>query len=112
MALLTVEEADGHLKLDLVTSGSPPAITDERLPDLEMKIAQAEAAILDYIEMSEADLSASGVNETWLPNVKAATLLMLSALFEDREGKGDGDYLAENGAIARLLRRIRYPAIA
>ena len=112
MALITVEEAAGHLRLDLISSGSPVTITDERLPDLELKMAQAEAAILDYIEMAEADVTASGVSENWLPAVKAAVLLLLSALWDDREGTAEGDYIAEDGAIARLLRRIRYPAIA
>lgn len=112
MALITLEEATSHLRIDLsMDSSSPPAVDDERYPDLLLKMAQAEAAVLDYIEMVEADLSASGVDPAWQDIIKAAMLLLLTALWDDREGT-KGDYFAQDGAIARLLRRIRYPAIA
>lgn len=113
MALLSLEEATGHLGIDWVTDGaSPPNIIDERLSDVELKMAQAEAIILDYVNMVEEDLSATGVSAHWQPVVKAAMLLALTALFDDRDGTGPGDFLNKDGAIARLLRRIRYPAIA
>lgn len=118
MALITVEEAAAHLRLDLETDGGSPAEPDARLPDLESKIAEAEAAILNYIEMDEEDLSATGVDAKWLPIVQSAVKLYLTGLWDDRVGGGNvgfeagGDYFKEDGAIARLLRRIRYPAIA
>lgn len=113
MALITLEEAAAHLGIDWVTDGaSPPTIIDERLPDVELKMTQAEAIILEYIDMDEEDLSATGVSQHWLPVVQSAVLLTLSALFDDRDGTGPGDYLNKDGAIARLLRRIRYPSIA
>lgn len=113
MSLITLEEATGHLHIDLsMDSASPPAVDDERYPDLLLKMAQAEAAVLDYIEMDEADLSASGVDPKWTEIVKAAMLLLLAGLWDDREGAKEGDYFVDNGAIARLLKRIRYPAIA
>ena len=113
MALITVEEAAAHLRLDLETDGGSPAeITDARLPDLVAKIGEAEAAILGYIEMDEDDLSATGTGASWLPVVQSAVKLYLSGLWDDREGTAAGDYLDPDGAIARVLRRIRYPAIA
>jgi hypothetical protein len=113
MALITTEEAAAHLHIDLqYDDSSPPVIDDERLDDLEAKIAEAEATILDYLEMEEADLTATGVSENWLPIAQAAVKLYLSSLYDDRAADGETDYLAQDGAIARLLRRIRYPAIA
>lgn len=110
MALITVEQAEAHLRLDLARSGgSPDAITDERLPDLEMKIDAASAIVLDYLKY--------GDSPEWTPHtvpkhIAAAALLVLSALWEDREGTGIGDYLKPDGAIANLLRRSRDPALA
>lgn len=113
MAIVTVEEAADHLRIVLQTDESSPAtINDLRYNDLVNKLAQAEALVLDYIEKSEADLTASGVSANWLPVVKAAVLLILSGLWDDRVGTDQGDFFAENGAVARLLRRIRYSAIA
>lgn len=113
MALITIEEAAAHLHIDLqYDNSSPPVIDDDRADDLEAKIAEAEAAILDYLEMEEADLTASGVSAQWLPIAQAATKLYLTSLYDDRDATAETDYLAHDGAIARLLRRIRYPAIA
>jgi len=113
MAIITLEEAADHLRIVLQTSNdSPDVITDPREADLNSKIAQTEALVLDYIEKDEADLSASGVNPNWLPVVRSAVLLILSALWDDRNGTDQGDYFQENGAVARLLRRIRPPALA
>lgn len=113
MAIITVQEAADHLRIVLQTDeASPENITDLRYNDLVSKIAQSEALVLDYIEKDEADLVASGVSAQWMPVVKAAVLLILSGLWDDRVGTEQGDFFAENGAVARLLRRIRYPAIA
>jgi hypothetical protein len=113
VALITEQEAVDHLHIILETDGnSPEAIIDPRYADLQLKMVQAEAAVLDYIEMEEADLTASGVSQNWIVLVRAAIMLVLSGLWEDREGNGDGDYFKDNGAVARLLKRIRYPAIA
>ena len=68
--------------------------------------------VLEYIALTEEDLTASGVNSSWLPVVRAAVLIVLSGLWEDRIGSTGGDFFAANGAVARLLRRIRYPSIA
>lgn len=113
MAIITVQEAADHLRIVLETdNASPPAITDGRYADLAGKILMAEAMVLEYIALTEEDLSGSGVNANWLPVIKASVLLILSGLWDDRMGDTGGDYFAENGAVARLLRRIRYPSVA
>jgi hypothetical protein len=109
MALISLEDATGHLRIDLITDGgSPSLITDERYADLNSKILQAEAIVLDYLKNQDTGWDISTVPF----HIKAAVLLVLSALWEDREGTGEGDYLAEDGAVARLLRRSRDPAYA
>lgn len=115
--LITEAEAIGHLRIDLVTDGDSPAtIIDEDYPVLQQKMAQAEDIILDYLKISQGsdDVYDHGWDdETVPPRIKAAILLVLSALWDDREGKGDmGDYLKDDGPVANLLRRSRDPAIA
>lgn len=113
MALITVQEAADHLRIVLQTdTASPEIINDLRYNDLVSKIAQAEAMVLDYIEKSETEIPSATARNSWRPVVKAAVLLILSGLWDDRVGTDHGDFFAENGAVARLLRRIRYPAIA
>ncbi len=108
--LITEEEAIAHLRIDLVTDGnSPTTIIDDDYPILQEKMNQAEDIILDYIKTFNTGWD----DETVPPRIKAAILLMLSALWDDREGKGDaGDYLKDDGPIANLLRRSRDPALA
>lgn len=115
--LITEEEAIGHLRIDLVTDGNSPAtIIDSDYPVLQAKMAQAEDIILDYLKIPLA--SGGGWGHGWddttvPPRIKASILLVLSALWDDREGKGDqGDYLKDDGPIAQLLRRSRDPALA
>lgn len=115
--LITEEEAIGHLRIDLVTDGDSPAtIIDEDYPVLQMKMMQAEDIILDYLKISltsGGDYDHGWDDTTVPPRIKAAILLALSALWDDREGKGDvGDYLKDDGPIAQILRRSRDPAIA
>lgn len=99
---LTLAEADDHLRLDLLESG------DEREDDLQAKIDQAEQIVLDYLKVDGAEWS----GDTLPRPIRAAMLLTLSALWEDREGTGDGDYLRPDGAVTRLLHRFRDPAMA
>jgi hypothetical protein len=111
-ALVTLKQASDHLRLDLEFTGSPPEeSTDPRTPDLQLKLDAAEAIVLDYLKVGGGSPSwEAGPDD--LPIIQAAILLVLSGLFDDREGAGDGDYLKEDGAVARLLRRLRDPALA
>lgn len=96
--LLTLAQAKGHLR-----------ITDsDHDADVQLKLDQAEAIILEYL--------ARPVPETWTSStvplpVTAAILLMLARLYEHR-----GDLEKEDGdlwlSIERLLVRKRGPALA
>lgn len=126
MAIITQDEAIGHLRLDMVQdAGGSPTVVDERLADLLMKIRMAEAIIVDYLKYQDTGWNTSmyvdpgywdsGYTDdvSGAPEViRSAVLIMLSALWEDREGTSIGDYLKPEGAIANILRRFRDPAIA
>ena len=109
--LITLQEAVLHLRLDMTgaATDSPPYGGDERLPDLQLKMLGAETIILDYLKTHDTGWDA----ETVPPPVKVSILLMLSALWDNRDGNPDfGDYLRPTGAIALLLARLRDPALA
>lgn len=105
---VTIEQAIGHLKLDFSADDSPP---DPELEVLESKLDAAEAVILDYLKVID-DSPEWEPSEAQLPIVQVAVKIVLSALWDDREGTGDGDYLRPDGSVARLLVRMRDPAIA
>jgi hypothetical protein len=107
---ITEEQAIAHLRLSLLVDGNSPAtIIDSDYPILKEKMVQAEDIIIDYLKT----IDSGWTSETIPPRIRAAMLLMLSALWDDREGVGDaGDYLKDDGPIAQLLRRSRDPALA
>ncbi len=98
MALITKEQAKGHLLIDF----------DDRDADLEMKMAQAEEIVIGYLKKPDHGWTEATVPKT----VQAAILLVLTAPFDDRDGAGKGDYLAPDGPVTRVLSRHRDPAIA
>lgn len=114
--LITMAEADAHLRLDLEhDGGSPITYTDARAPNVQMKIDQAEAIILNYLKRTEfPDPDASP--QIWTPSdvivAKAAIFLLLSALFDDAQGRTVEDYMRAGGTVPLLLMRLRDPAIA
>jgi gp6-like head-tail connector protein len=96
-ALVTLTQAKSHLR-------DP----DAAKADLELKIEQASAIILDYLK-GEAD---PAWDEDTVPMpVQAATLLMLGHLYEHRGDDMTPDDVVWN-AIGRLLCRFRDPALA
>lgn len=97
-ALITKDQAKQQLRIDF----------DDQDDDLEMKMEQASAIIVDYLKK----LDHGWTTLTVPPPVQAAILLVLTALWDDRTGEGDGDYLAPDGPVARLLMRFRDPALA
>lgn len=108
MALVTLAEAADHLRLDIAVDASPP---EDYPADLIVVVDDASALITDYLKRNgESPPWSPSVEEA--PIVRRATLLLVTALYDDRDGSGDGDYLAVNGPIARLLRRLRDPALA
>jgi len=114
MAIITLEQANNHLRLDLENDGaSPPEFTDPRKGDVELKMLQAEAIILDYLKV-EADAfgSPSTFGDQDTSVIQAATLLVLSALYDDENQRTLGDYMGPHGVITLLLMRLRDPTLA
>lgn len=111
--LITIEEAELHLILDLERSeGSPSIIIDERLPDLLLKMAGASEIVLDYLK--RAPTGWDDVNTPAL--VKSAVLLVLGGLWEQRGGETNDDAPSVDhlltSTVRSLLHRYRDPALA
>lgn len=112
MPLVTLEQANRHLRAEIDLTESPP---NDDAQDLTFKLAQAEAIILDYLKVADD-------SPEWQPAendalvVQASVLIVLSALWDNREGGtddgGGGGYLSQGGVVARLLARLRDPALA
>lgn len=109
--LVTVEQVNNALRLDLVIgTGSPVEFDDWRLADIEEKIEQASDAVLDYLKMPDS---------TWTPEtaparVRAAVILVIGSLLDDTKaelltGLAGGDL--KNPVVA-LLYRSRDPSLA
>ncbi|ACL57572.1 head-tail connector protein [Methylobacterium nodulans] len=94
MALVTLEAAKLHLRIDG---------TDEDAL-VQDKIEAATDLVLDYLKTPEHGWTA----ETVPARVKAAILLALGVLYENREGQVD----PLTDAVRSLLHRLRDPAIA
>ena len=121
--LVTIAQADAHLRLDLENDGaSPPTYTDDRLPDLELKIDAAEAIVLDYLKAEDDVLDGSppgyaiGSPPLWVDRdlkvIRSAILLILSALWDDAPERTVADYMKQGGTVDLLLARLRDPAMA
>lgn len=108
-ALVTLEQANLALKLDLVQSGSPLAFTDARTPDVELKLDQAEGIILDYLKVSADEWT----DETVPVQVTASILRAAKALFDGEDEILAGLANNERGnPIVGMLMRLRDPALA
>jgi len=107
--LVTLAQVNLALKLDLTQSGSPLAFTDERTPDIELKMDQAEAAILDYLKVGADEWTA----ETVPAQVTAAIILAVKGLYDGNDALLAGLYDNERtNPIVGLLQRLRDPALA
>jgi hypothetical protein len=101
--LVTLQTAKDHLQIPSMPPGDP----DEA--DVQLKLDQAEAIILDYL--------AERADPAWVdpatapPNVTAAILLMCARLYRHRGDleEADADLWL---AIERLLKRFRDPGFA
>lgn len=110
MGLVTVEQVDLALQLDLETAGSPIEFTDIRLPDILLKIEQATDIVIDYLKVPDHAWTAENVPG----QVSAAILLVIGALLDDDKaelitGLSGGDL--KNPVVA-LLHRSRDPSMA
>lgn len=110
-ALVTLDQAKKHLKRPL-----GPSQEDD---DLEMKVLQAQALVLEYLSDS-TDATWTATMDAWtddnLPlQVQAAILLQLGDLYRYR-GDGPDDTGSQNGDLAtgvkRCLYRLRTPVVA
>lgn len=107
--LVTLEQVNLALKLDLTQSGSPAEFTDARTPDVELKITQAQDAILDYLKVDADAWTAEDVP----PVVTAAIMLAVKGLFDGNDALLAGLYDNErSNPIVGLLQRRRDPALA
>lgn len=100
VALVTIDRARSHLHIEGFDE-------DE---ELEAKIADASAIVIDYMKRPN-----HGWTEATAPGqVQAATLLVLGAIWSQREGVGQSaeDLDPISPAIVSLLRRMRDPALA
>jgi len=104
---VTLVQAKAHLRITL-----PPG--DPGDLDLQLKLDQAEAIILEYLDTWADPLWVSPA--TTPGPVTAAILILLANLFENR---GDDESFGMSGksdavwtAIERLLARTRNPALA
>lgn len=104
MALVTLSQVNLALRLDLVDG-------DERTSDIELKISQAEDAVLDYLKKPDHGWTSDNVP----PRVSAAIMLVIQSLMDEANagsllsGLGTGD--PKNPVVA-LLYRLRDPAYA
>jgi hypothetical protein len=111
--LVTLEQVNLALRLDLVQSGSPLEFTDERTPDIELKIVQSQAAVLRYLK-SQADEDWTA--ETVPQEVTAAIILGVKTLLDDPNAElfaamATGVPGPDN-PIGGLLYGLRDPALA
>jgi hypothetical protein len=104
MALVSRAQVNLALRLDLVDG-------DERIPDVDLKIRQAEDAVIGYLKKPD-----HGWTDTTVPGaVSAAVMLVVQSLLDEGNtggllpGLGTGD--PKNPVVA-LLYRLRSPAIA
>ncbi len=92
VALVTLAEAKAHLRV----------LNTDHDTDITMKMGQASDIIIDYIKTPD-----HGWTDSTAPNlIKAAILLVLGTLFDEREGAGIPD------GVKDILWRYRDPALA
>lgn len=100
---MTVQQAKDHLRI----------VTTDDDDDIDLKLSAASEIVMDYIKKKD-------VPEDWISDhspitydipfpIKAATLLVLSELFENREAQIS---LPISPSVEALLERFRDPALA
>lgn len=113
MALVTVAQVNAALKLDLV--GAPTFATDERTPDVELKIKQAEDIVLDFVQPKPDPVWTA---DTVPGRVTAAMIMIIQFMIDDTEEGREaisglsGAPNPSNNPIAALLWRLRDPTLA
>lgn len=110
MTVVSIEEINAALRLDLETDGgSPAAFTDARLPDVERTLADAEDIVRMYLKVEATDWPPDEVPDRF----KRAIILTFKALFDDEPDWISGLHATPaEGPIASLLRFDRVPTLA
>lgn len=104
LAIITLEVAKQHLR-------PPGTIDDARI---ERMMDEASAIVLDYIKLpydSYHDTNGELVEEDVPPPVRAATLLVLGALYDNADGQNPDKQPLSDAAKA-LLHTRRVPTLA
>lgn len=100
--LVTLAQAKTHLRITT-------PVGDPGEADIQQKLDDAEASILDYLK-SRAD--PLWVSPATVPGpVRSSILLLLARLYEHRGDADEADAVTWE-AIGRLLARLRDPALA
>lgn len=115
MALVTLAQVNSALRLGL--QGTPPSFTtDERTPDVLLKIDQAEDIVLDFIQ-PKPDPAWDAL--TVPARVTAAIIVAVRCLIDESDentailsGLSGGDVDLSKNTIAALLWRLRDPSLA
>jgi len=114
MTFITSEQANNGLRLGLNLNDT----TDPNVQDLEDKVLQAQAIVLDYLKVS--DPADKGWTDGDHPlQIDSAMILVIRCLLDDTEesaaflgglqGRSEGDV---RNPIVALLWRLRDPALA
>lgn len=115
MDLITIDEANDQLRLDLESDGSsPPDYSDDiRFPEVERMMAAATGAVEDYIASYIIRAAPAWNAETVPSPIKHATLMVLAWFWEHR---GDEEKVNSEGylsfTVKALLHRYRDPVCA
>ena len=116
MSLITLAQAKAHLRIDTI-SLTPPDAADA---DLLLKMAAAEAIILDYLKVPVTSPPLWIDDTDCPPLVQAAILLQMGELYRFRgdDATGFGEPLKRDAGgslspmVEGILRRYRDPALA
>lgn len=93
MAVVTLDEAKAHLRVD----------GTEEDADITLKLAAAEDAAAQFLNRPLPWADAAGTEVPVPASVKAAILLMLGDLYSNREGGVFGTIHTVNPTVERLL---------
>lgn len=110
MSIVTIEEINAALRLDLQTDGGSPVVfEDERLPDVERALADAEDIVRAFLKIDASSWPPDEVPD----RLKRAIILTFKALFDDETDWISGLQASPpSGPIASLLRFDRVPTLA
>jgi len=107
--LVTLKQVNDALRLDLSQYGTPAGDEDERTADVQLKLLQAEATILNYLKVA----SDTWTSETVPPMVTAAIILAVRGLYDGDDELLSGLYdNARTNPIVGILQRLRKPTVA